>query len=130
MNRETNTQVSSSLQELKDKFGSVSLAHQNMKRSDGTEFTAHGLLFGRGQHSCFAAFSGRIANEDQAERDEEFKGLTPLAIGRKVWDEKDQFQALHKKDPATGELLYRQNGEPILTICRYNDFNIVDEVLA
>ena len=137
MNQETNTQVGSSLQEMKDKFGSVSIAHQNMRRSDGTEFTAHGLLFGRGMHSCFASFSGPLAHEDQSKRDEEFKNLDAKTIGRKVWAEKDQFQALHKRDKTTGELLYHKdaNGnpkldQPILTICRYNDFNIVDEVLA
>lgn len=130
MNQETNQQVSASLQELKERYGSVSIAHQNMKRSDGSEFTAHGLLFGRGQHSMFAAFSGKIANEDQAQRDEQFKNLDPKAIGRKVWANKDEFQALHKKDMNSGELLYRANGEPVMVICGYNDFNIVDEVLA
>lgn len=133
MNEQTNEpkpQVSNSLQEMKNKYGRVTVAHQTMKRSDGTEFQANGLKFGSGIHSVFAAFSGRIANEDQSQRDEAFKGLNPTQIGQKVWKEKDSYQLLHKKDQTTGELLYRQNGEPIYTICAYNDFTVEDAVLA
>lgn len=133
MNEQTQTpksQVSSSLQEMKERYGSVSVGHQNMKRSDGSEFTAYGLKFGKGPHAMFAAFSGKIANEDQSQRDEKFRGLNGVQIGQKVWANKDDFQALHKKDPNTGELLYRQNGEPILTICAYNDFTVEDAELA
>lgn len=124
------TQVSSSLQEMANKYGSVAVGHQNMKRSDGSEFTAYGLKFGKGPHAMFAAFSGKIANEDQSQRDEKFRGLNGVQIGQKVWANKDDFQALHKKDPVTGELLYRANGEPILTICAYNDFTVEDAQLV
>ena len=133
MSEQTNNpkpQVSSSLQEMKQKYGRVAIAHQNMKRSDGSEFQAYGLKFGNGSHSCFAAFSGRISNDDQSQRDEAFRGLNPTQVGQKVWADKDNFQLLHKKDPNTGELLYRQNGEPILVCCHYNDFSVEDAVLA
>ena len=133
MNEQTQTpkpQVSSSLQEMKERYGSVSVGHQNMKRSDGSEFTAYGLKFGKGPHAMFAAFSGKIANEDQTQRDEKFRGLNGVQIGQKVWDEKDNFQVLHKMDKTTGKMLYRQNGEPIYTICHYSDFTKVDAELA
>lgn len=123
------TQASFSLQEFKSKYGSVAVGHQEMKRTDGTKFTAYGLQFGKGQGSCFVAFSGRIANEDQSARDPQFKGLNGVEIGKKVWAQKSEFQVLHKMDTATGEMLYRQNGEPIYTICHYNDFTTVDAEL-
>lgn len=127
--KSTNGQAAFSLQEMRNQFGSVAVGHQTMKRSDGTEFDAYGLQFGKGQGSCFVAFSGRIANEDQSKRDPQFKGLNGVEIGKKVWAQKSEFQVLHKMDTTTGEMLYRQNGEPIYTICHYNDFTKVDAEL-
>ena len=121
-NQENKSQVTSSIQEFAKKHGKVTIHVDTMKRSDGSEFEVAGLKFGKGPSACFAAFSSKIAHEDNSQRNEEFRGLDAVAIGKKVWANKDNFQILHKKNQETGELMYRSNGEPIYTICDYNEF--------
>lgn len=112
----TDKVTSFSLQEMANKYGSVAVGHQNMKRSDGTEFTAYGLKFGKGFHSCFAAFSGRIANDDHTQRDSQFKGLNGVEIGKYIWENQNDYQVVCKKSSENGQLLYRKDGTPVYTI--------------
>jgi len=114
-------QVSFTLQEMQDKYGRVTIGRQSMLRPDGSEFVVYGLKFGNEKECCFAAFSSRIADGNQELRDIQFQGLNGVEIGKKVWGQKDNFVVVHKRDSKTGELLYRQSGEPICTIYHKSD---------
>ena len=114
-------QISFSLQELWDKYGSVSVGHQTMLRADGSEFVVYGLKFGKGGKCCYARFSSRIADDDQKLRDPQFQGLSGVEIGQKIWEQKDDFMVVHKRNSRTGNLMYHQNGEPVLVVYHKSD---------
>ncbi len=118
---ERKKQTSFSLQELGDKYGSVSVGHQTMLRADGSEFVAYGLKFGKGNDSCFARFSSRIADDNQKLRDSQFQGLSGVEIGQKVWKQKDDFVVVHKRNSRTGDLMYHKNGEPVFVVYHKSD---------
>lgn len=91
--------------------GKRAAAHQDMKKSDGTPFTAYGIRFG----SCFVAFSKKVTDK------EEFKGKTMVEVAKAVIAQPESYQIIAKPG------IQRVNGEKIYSLCPTNDFTIDDE---
>lgn len=108
----------STIQEFRAKNGGKAfLHHQDLKTSDGTPFTNHGIRFGQ----MFAAFSKRVIDAHE--------GKTPSEIAHDIMDNKDQYQIRHKADSETKEPLFNAQGQPIMIIDEYRPLGTDDEEL-
>lgn len=108
----------SSIQEFRAKNGGKAfLHHQDLKKTDGTPFTANGIRFGQ----MFAAFSKKVMDANE--------GKTPSQIAHDVIDNPDKYQVRHKADSETKEPLFNAQGQPIMLIDEYRPLGVDDEEL-